>query len=306
MSGGAAQGDFLAAMAAASAKRSAAGRSAVPERELRRRAEAAGAVLPLRLGAFGLIAEVKTASPSEGVIARDERRATSDETGAGGVVVAQARAYAAAGVAAISVLTEPSRFGGEPGHLVAAAGAVRGAGVPCMRKDFLVDPYQVIEARAWGAGGVLLIVRMLEDAVLRAMLETADGLGLFTLLEAFDERDLERAGELLGRVPGGAGRAVHGGPVRLVGVNTRDLVTLKVEPERLERLVGRMPAGVPRVAESGLATAEDAGRVAGMGYDAALVGTALMRSAEPARLAAAMVAAGSAARSGGHAGAARA
>jgi indole-3-glycerol phosphate synthase len=283
--------DFLASMAASSAARCAEAKSRVSERALRERVAGMTPVPALRLGVFSLIAEVKTASPSEGRIAGGDGGALGDSA----LVVEQARAYAAAGASAISVLTEPTKFGGSLEHLAACAAAVGGGlsggvsgeiGTPCMRKDFVVEPYQVLEGRAFGAGGVLVIVRMLEDAVLRAMLEMADELGMFTVIEAFGEPDLARAGELLARVPARAGQA------RLVGINTRDLVTLKVEPDRLERLAGKFPPGCVRVAESGLATAEDAARVAALGYGAALVGTALMRAADPAGLAAAMLEAG--------------
>lgn len=277
--------DFLASMAASSAARCAAARSRHDEATLRARIADLPAAPPLRLGRFALIAEVKTASPSEGRIAAGAAEAARDAES----VVAQARCYAGVpGVAAVSVLTEPTAFGGALGHLEACAASAGRLGVACMRKDFLVEPYQVVEGRAHGAGGVLVIVRMLEDAVLRAMLETADDLGMFTIIEAFDERDLERAAALLERAPARADRP------RLVGVNTRDLVTLRVDGSRLERLAGAFPPGCVRVAESGLATPEDAARVAGLGYSAALVGTALMRAAEPAGLAAAMLAAGGA------------
>jgi indole-3-glycerol phosphate synthase len=304
--------DFLAEMAGLSAARCAAARARVSEAELRARLAAMPRAGGIRVEGFSLIAEVKTASPSEGVIASGGRDGANGEA-KGSRVVEQARAYAGVeGVCAISVLTEPTRFGGtleDLGACAAGVGGMRGmasgggggvGGVPCMRKDFLVEAYQVLEARAWGAAGVLVIVRMLSDGVLAEMLATADELGMFTVIEAFDEADLERAGRLLegagehgleARAPRTEAAGQRRGP-RLVGVNTRDLVTLRVEPGRLERLAGRFPPGCVRVAESGLSTAEDAARVAGMGYGAALVGTALMRSADPAGLARAMVRAG--------------
>src|SRR5690606_28046720 len=155
-----------------------------------------------------------------------------------------------------------------------------------MRKDFLVSPRQVLEARAAGAGGVLLIVAMLDDAALGEMLAAAREQGLFVLLEAFDEPDLERAAALL------AGGTTPGDALVLVGVNSRDLRTLAVDPERLARLAPRLPAGIAAVAESGLHTPADAATAAALGYRLALVGTALMRAADPARLAADMLAAG--------------
>jgi len=154
--------------------------------------------------------------------------------------------------------------------------------VPAMRKDFLVDPYQVMEARVAGAGGVLVILRMLDRGAVAALLDTAAALGLFVLLEAFDETDIAFAQDLLA---GARGRV-------LLGVNCRDLVTLQVVPGRLEALAARLPAEWPRVAESGLETAADAARLARAGYQLALVGSALMKEASPGVLLRDMLAAG--------------
>ena len=162
--------------------------------------------------------------------------------------------------------------------------------VPAMRKDFLVDPYQLLEARVAGAGGVLVILRMLSRAALDALIECAGALGLFVLLEAFDARDLERMHALIG--------AHAGSVVLLAGVNCRDLATLEVVPERLLELAPLLPAGVPRVAESGVTSAADARAVAAAGYQLALVGSALMRGGDPAALAQALLAAGRAAAQG--------
>lgn len=249
--------DFLGLMAVSSAARA---RAAAPASELRRRIADRAPPPRLSLGTFDLIAEVKRRAPSAGQLA-----------GAGLDVVAQAQAYAAGGAAAISVLTEPSRFDGALEHLQAVAGAVP---VPVMRKDFLVDPIQVLEAAAYGAGGVLLILRMLDDARLGEMQAAAREHGLFVLLEAFDAEEL-------GRVPVGASE--------LVGLNCRDLATLQVDPARFAERVGAFPPGCTKVAESGLATPEDAGRVRGLGYEVALVGSALMRSGDPTALVAAML-----------------
>ncbi|NGP52854.1 indole-3-glycerol-phosphate synthase [Thioalkalivibrio sp. XN8] len=262
---------FLDQMAAASAERVRAARATGSEAALLAACREAPAAPRLRLGDFELIAEIKRHSPAEGAL------------GAETDVAARAGAYAAAGAAAVSVLTEPARFGGSLDDLEAAVAALSGTGVPAMRKDFLVAPWQVLEARAAGAGGVLLIVAMLADAVLREMLAAAREQGLFVLLEAFDEADLERAAPLCGGVPGAS---------VLVGVNSRDLRTLAVDPSRLERLAPRLPAGVPAVAESGLHTPADAATAAALGYRLALVGTALMRAEDPGTLAGAMLAAG--------------
>jgi indole-3-glycerol phosphate synthase len=152
-----------------------------------------------------------------------------------------------------------------------------------MRKDFLVDPYQVLEARAAGAGGVLLILRMLRREQLAEMLEIATEHGLFALLEAFDARDLDLARELI------AGRRRSDGV--LVGVNCRDLTSLAVVPERFAELAAHLPPGVPAVAESGVATPADAQTVRALGYRLALIGSALMAREDAGVLVAEMLAA---------------
>ena len=152
-----------------------------------------------------------------------------------------------------------------------------------MRKDFLVEPAQVLEARAAGASGVLLIVTMLADGKLRSMLDCAKEHGLFVLLESFDEDDLSRLANLMNTDD--LDQAEQG--QLLFGVNTRNLRTLAVDPDRLQNLAGSLPEG-RCVAESGLNTPTDTARVAGLGYSVALVGSALMRSEDPAALVASM------------------
>jgi len=157
-----------------------------------------------------------------------------------------------------------------------------------MRKDFLVEPVQILEARKAGASGVLLITAMLSDAKLREMLDCAWEHDLFVLLESFDEDDLGRSSALLNG-PVDADRAQQG--QLLFGVNTRNLRTLEVDADRLKTLAALLPAG-HCVAESGLLVPADAARVAEWGYTVALVGTALMRSDDPQALVAAMRKAG--------------
>jgi indole-3-glycerol phosphate synthase len=228
---------------------------------------------------FDVIAEVKLRSPAVGKL-RDV-----DED-----IAARVGMYARAGAAAVSVLTEPDKFEGSLDHLEEASRVLTSAGgVPAMRKDFLVDPYQVAEARLAGAGGILIIVRMLTHQELDALIRAADTLGLFVLIETFDAADVQIAKEL---IAGHAGKRAK----LLIGVYSRDLTALTVVPGRLEELVGMLPAGVPRVAESGVATAEDAARLAHAGYDLALIGSALMTASDPAALLAAMLAAGRGAR----------
>ena len=260
--------DFLKTMASLSAERAAL--ATVTD------VSAAKAVVPLALGQFDVIAEIKDHSPAEGALGVDNDRA------------AQARRYALGGAAAISVLTEPSRFAGTLEHLQEVVTAV--PDTPVMRKDFLVEPVQIEEARGVGASGVLLIATMLSDAKLGDMLECAFYHDMFVLLEAFDADDLKRASALLER-------AVHQDRAQrgqfLVGVNTRNLRTLEVDAERLARLAPLLPAA-KCVAESGLHTAEDVVHAANLGYHLALVGSALMRSDDPSMLVADMRAAGSA------------
>lgn len=264
--------DFLQTMASHSAARAAAVSPSFSSSDFDK------PVVPLTLGAFDVIAEIKERSPAEGDLSCGD----SDR-------ISRANAYAAAGTAAISVLTEPSRFDGDLAHLEEVVAAV--PDTPIMRKDFLVEPVQILEARKAGASGVLLITTMLSDAKLREMLDCAWEHGLFVLLEAFDEDDLTRSSALLDNTvdhdKGADGQL-------LVGVNTRNLRTLEVDADRLRNLAPALPQ-VTCVAESGLLVPEDAARVAGWGYRMALVGTALMRSDDPGALVTAMRNAGAAA-----------
>lgn len=239
-------------------------------------------VFPLNIDTFGIIAEIKDASPSEGALVSAESNRTQ-----------RALDYAQGGAAAISVLTEPSRFAGDPGHLQEVAAAVAGSGTPVMCKDFLLDVRQIIEVRASGASGVLLIAAMLSDRELTAMLDCALEHSLFVLLESFDSIDLARSTRLLQNPV----YADHAAAVRLlIGINTRNLRSLQVDTQRLEKLSEELPTGVIAVAESGQTSAGDVAQVAQWGYSMALVGTALMRSDNPRELVADMLAAGRQAR----------
>jgi indole-3-glycerol phosphate synthase len=153
-----------------------------------------------------------------------------------------------------------------------------------MRKDFLTDPYQVLEARAAGAGGVLVIVTMLDDATVRALVDCARHCGLFVLLEAFDRADLERVAAF--------DRPNASGAPLLAGVNCRDLRDLEVRFERFAELAPHLPRHLPAVAESGIGTAAEVTAVAEVGYKLALVGSALMRAADPGAALAELIAAG--------------
>jgi indole-3-glycerol phosphate synthase len=227
-------------------------------------------VVPLRLddGGFDLIAEAKLASPSGG------RLAVADDSTQ--TVVTMATELAATDAAAISVLTEPDRFDGDMVHLELITQTVH---LPVLRKDFLVDPIQVLEARAGGASGVLLIVRIVESSQLVEMTDLVLALGMFCLVEIFDESDLDAAAAVFDREI-------------LLGVNARDLGTLQIDPSRHERLAPHLPAHIPTVAESGVHEADDVSRIASLGYRLALVGTALTKSVDPSGLANSMIESG--------------
>jgi indole-3-glycerol phosphate synthase len=259
---------FLDEMARSSAERVAQAARREPVGALERRARHTPAAPPLRLSpaGFDVIAEFKLRSPAAGILGDPSRD-----------WLARIAAYARGGAAAVSVLTEPSRFDGSLVHLKQAASVLGPLGIPAMRKDFIVDPYQVLEARASGAGGVLVILRMLPRERIAELLEVAALHDLFVLLEAFDAADLDLARDLLD-----ARRSLK--DIFLVGVNCRDLQTLEVVPDRFGELASRLPGGWPAVAESGVATAADARRMRRLGYRLALIGTALMSREDPAVL----------------------
>lgn len=254
---------FLERMADSSRERVRAARARESEAALERRALEMPKPPGLVLGAFDVIAELKLRSPAAGSLADGSFDAA-----------AQLESYARGGAAAVSVLTEPTEFRGELAHLAAAAKALAPQR-PAMRKDFLTDPYQVLEARAAGAGGVLVILAMLDDAAVRALVDCARRCGLFVLLEAFDRADLERLAEF-------DRPAVPGAPPLLAGVNCRDLRDLTIRFERFAELAPYLPRHLPVVAESGLGSAADVETVVAAGYGLALVGSALMRAPDPA------------------------
>ena len=267
---------FLERMAEASRARVRAARAIESDAALERRARATPLPPALALNGFDVIAEMKLRSPAAGGLATQ----SFDKS-------AQLASYADGGAAAVSVLTEPTEFKGEIADLVEAARQLRAARRPTMRKDFLTDPYQVLEARAAGAGGVLVIVTMLDDATVRSLVDCARDLGLFVLLEAFGRADLERMAAF--------DTPPDSGPPVLAGVNCRDLRDLNVRFERFAELAPHLPRHLPTVAESGIGTADDTAKVAGAGYRLALVGSSLMRATNPAAALAALIAAGRAA-----------
>ena len=198
-------------------------------------------------GGIGVIAELKRKSPSAGIL-RDPYDV------ADGV-----RAYDRAGVRGISVLTEPHDFGGRPEHLIEARNA---CGRPILRKDFIVDPYQIAEARAWGADAVLLIVRVLDGALLSDLLAEARRWTLEALVEVHAESEIDRA------LKAGAD---------LIGINSRNLDSLSLDPGAFARMAPLIPVGKTVVAESGLKTGEDIRRLKTLGIHGALVGESILR-----------------------------
>ena len=258
---------FLDDIARSSAQRvqDALRRESLADLEARARVTAPAPHLQLSPAGFDVIAELKLRSPAAGELGRQ-----SDDW------LARVGAYARGGAAAVSVLTEPTRFDGSLEHLRQAAVALQPYGVPAMRKDFLVDPYQIAEARAAGAGGALLILRMLPRVQIGDLLDAASAHGLFVLLEAFDADDLQVARELL----------VNRRPTAtvLVGINSRDLQTLSVVQQRFNDLAPLLPPDRACVAESGVATPADACAMRRLGYRLALIGTALMSHDDPAQL----------------------
>jgi indole-3-glycerol phosphate synthase len=215
---------------------------------------------------LSVIAEVKRSSPSKGHLAEIPEPA------------ALAAEYEAGGASAISVLTEQRRFSGSLADLDAVRERVS---IPVLRKDFMVEPYQVWEARAHGADLVLLIVAALTDRQLTSLARVATSLGMTCLVEVHTAEEISRA--------------VDAGVV-LLGVNNRNLKTLDVDPDMFARLAEYVPDGIVKVAESGLANADDAAKAAAAGADVVLVGEALVRDRAPRRAVADMIEAGRLAR----------
>jgi len=236
-----------------------AARGRIPQAEIERRATAASPprgfirALESRIaaGSVGVIAEIKRASPSRGLIRADFDAARI------------ASSYERNGAACLSVLTDRDFFGGAPEDLVAARAA---CGLPVLRKDFMVDRYQVHEARSWGADCILLIMDAAPDAELLALEREAHALGMDVLLECHDAAQIERAAAFA---------------TRLVGINNRDLKTFVTRLETTLDLLGRVPPGRIVVTESGIGAPGDVARMRSAGVSAYLVGSAFMAAEDP-------------------------
>ena len=207
----------------------------------------------LKTPGLSFICEVKKASPSKGIIAADFP------------YLQIAREYEAAGASAVSVLTEPDYFLGSDQYLREIAAALT---IPALRKDFIIDGYQIYEAKLLGASAVLLICALLDQAALEAFLKIAEELKLSALVEIHDEGELERA---------------LGTGARIIGINNRNLKTFAVDLAVTARLCPLIPAGIVTVAESGIASPADVRALQTLGLDAALVGESLMRSPDKKR-----------------------
>ena len=255
--------NFLTAMASSSFRRYQQSSEALSENDLLESIKRMEPIEPIVLSKtdFHFITEIKKKSPSMGLLSEKNFD-----------INAQAEQYTKGGASLISILTEPTQFSGSLEDLSTIAEMK--LDIPLMRKDFLVHPYQVSEARYYGAHGVLLIIGMLNDELLEKMVLRCLEHDMFAILEVFNQSELDRANDMIKKTDGAIDSL-------LLGVNCRDLKSLKVDFTNFEKLANDLPENIICVAESGLHGSNDINKVIKMGYRAALIGTSLMQSADP-------------------------
>jgi len=216
---------------------------------------------------FNIIAEIKKRSPAKGIL--QNSNFSLEE---------QLKSYASACPMAISILTEPEAFNGSLADLSFAAKIMNEYKIPVMRKDFLVDPYQILEAKKMGASGVLMITSILSHEQIDSLLSCASENQLFILLEAFDHKDLEIINKI------NIEKYVNGGCQILCGINCRNLKTLEINFDRFKQLSKLLPKNIISVAESGIENVEHIRSIVNLGFSAALIGSKLMESSNPTKL----------------------
>jgi indole-3-glycerol phosphate synthase len=257
--------DFLASMALSSKLRVMESLKEVPEEALAISCLKYHPVPLSQKKTLKIIAEIKKRSPADGLLANENFD-----------IKIQSTKYINANVAAISVLTEPDAFYGSLNDLAKVSVLAKKNNIPTLRKDFIIDVYQLYEARQYGASGVLLIVKILSDELLLLLITKALSLKLFLLIECFDEQDINRLKTILNNYES---RLNH--EQILLGINCRNLTTLKVNKDHFQQMSTYLFGGYSWIAESGIADASDLKQIIKYGYGGALIGSALMKAVDP-------------------------